>query len=1626
MSAPVPRPASRADRPAHLRLVEPGRAPSIEELIEAGQTAERQGHRDEARSHYEAALHRLPASESPRAAALLRWIARTHRDDGVLDAAVDCLEAARFLAEALGDEAGIGHAINAQAGVLSSQGDLVEAERLFLLARESALRSGEAQLAAMTAQNLGVIANIRGEFPKALRFYETSLADYRALGMASHVAIALSNIGLLQTDLQRWDEAQRAYEEASQIAVALGDVGTRLMIDANLAELWVAQGAFERARATGEAVLALAARVQDTRAAGEAHKALGIVARETEDFAGAETHFVEAERIAAERQDLLLSAETARERAELHRRQGRNRDTLQCLNRAHRLFSQLSARRDLADVDRRTSRLETEFLEVVRRWGESIESKDRHTQGHCQRVADLACALAVRAGLDARSLFWFRIAALLHDVGKLIIPPEVLNKPGPLSDEEWALVRRHPTAGVEMLQEIDFPWDVLPVVRSHHERWDGRGYPDGLAGEAIPFTARILCVADVYDALTSERSYKRAFPHDEAMEIMRASAGTQFDPSLFAHFELLMHGEGVALAARGGVPALVRGGTPTSVAAVAPAARPAGLDDLTGVLLRRPFLDAAAQALTAHDAAGEPTSLLVIDVDFFKRVNDTHGHLQGDDVLRAVAGVLQRVGGKSACIGRYAGDEFVVFLPGMSAGAAREVGERLRAAVEKTECRLRNGQPGALKVTLSIGIASSPEHGRTVEALFAAADRALYQVKRQGRNAVALVTGADVEHRRGRPNFERFVGREHELRRLAELLEESVRGAPAIVAVRGEAGVGKTTLVRRLVPEIRLRAGSLVVGRCFEADARPPYGPWAEVINAVRQLGIVPPRRWRELAQLVPALAASDSAGRGGAHGAHSAQGTHGGRGAASARGEHAGAAAGDKYVLLHEITEYLRIAAASRPLAVVLDDMQWADSASWDTLEYVLAQLESERLLVCMTMRAEEMPVEVRRRQARLALDRRFHDILLERLSRDELRRWTESVFDYQPLGRELHAFLYQQTEGNPLLGVQVLRTLLEEGALWHTGTRWEWRPVSEFRLPVGVTDLMARRLERLSPKARRVLATAAVIGRRFDLDIALAAGAASQEELLDAVDEGIEAAVLEAQGGGTGAQYAFTHALLADAVRRGVNPRRLRGIHERVAQALETLRPDDVAAIASHYDQAGRQEHAHQFALQAGGRAADVHAHDEATAFFAMAERNAPTPEALAHARLRLAQVAEAVGRYPDAEALCDLVLAWLDTTSEPARVLPVRRMRARLRALQGQPPQQTLAECEALLAEAKAAGLLAEQVALLAMISKEHTRLADWTGAETLARECLAIAETIGDPDLLGEAQLRLAITLIETHPAETLRYLARAMEAFRAARNRPGEARCHIDGGVLHLRLGNLSAAEDEFEIGLDLARAAHAPAFGVVASLNLGVLYMRSGRYAGARELLEEALRLSTSIRNELHRLAALYNLANLAREHGDAVGAFEMYQASLSLARSIGQRDVEAGAQAGVGLAALERGERYVAERSLREATAAIAARDGVWFQGRELIEALQVRVTLLFDVAEAERAFQTSLAVAERHDLYAAAWLVAECAGPLSSAGVAGVLEVVARYEARLEGKGFASLSTRYAAVRRTLEAMG
>ncbi len=176
------------------------------------------------------------------------------------------------------------------------------------------------------------------------------------------------------------------------------------------------------------------------------------------------------------------------------------------------------------------------FIGSIKALAQALEAKDRYTQGHSARVAEESVRIARYLSLSEDEIQNIWIAGFLHDIGKIGIQETVLNKPGRLDPEEWELVKQHPVFAARILEPIEELGDVIEMVRYHHEHFDGKGYPDGLSGADIPLGARILAVADCYDALTSERPYRGAVPEAEAYKVFEDCSGTQFDPVIASAF----------------------------------------------------------------------------------------------------------------------------------------------------------------------------------------------------------------------------------------------------------------------------------------------------------------------------------------------------------------------------------------------------------------------------------------------------------------------------------------------------------------------------------------------------------------------------------------------------------------------------------------------------------------------------------------------------------------------------------------------------------------------------------------------------------------------------------------------------------------------------------------------------------------------------------------------------------------------------------------------------------------------------------------------------------------------------------------------------------------------------------
>jgi putative nucleotidyltransferase with HDIG domain len=198
--------------------------------------------------------------------------------------------------------------------------------------------------------------------------------------------------------------------------------------------------------------------------------------------------------------------------------------------------------------------LENAYQKAMEGWVGALDLRDQETEGHSMRVAQAAGKLAEFMGMDEEGLDCLHIGALLHDIGKMSIPDSILFKPGPLTDTEWKIMQQHPENACAWLEALDYLRPALDIPYAHHERWDGSGYPQGLTGKAIPLAARIFAVVDAWDAMLSDRPYRKALPAEEVIAQIKSESGSHFDPQVVAAFLKLVNNDPKALALESIIP----------------------------------------------------------------------------------------------------------------------------------------------------------------------------------------------------------------------------------------------------------------------------------------------------------------------------------------------------------------------------------------------------------------------------------------------------------------------------------------------------------------------------------------------------------------------------------------------------------------------------------------------------------------------------------------------------------------------------------------------------------------------------------------------------------------------------------------------------------------------------------------------------------------------------------------------------------------------------------------------------------------------------------------------------------------------------------------------------------------
>jgi len=519
---------------AHLRL---------ELLREKGRILSHQGKVGDAVATYQLVLDICRASDRLAIKAdTLTQIGQLLGKHGDYDRALGFHQRAIGAFRRLNDTVGLCKALRNLGVIYVELGEFEEAQVTYDEAIMLASQANEETLYADLVNNLGTILNMKGDWEKALDLYRESLGIYRSGNEIRKAAYTMNNLAITYADRGMIEEALQYFVEAGDIAEEIKDGSLGLIVHINLADIYLKVRELELAKI--HCKLAEAYFRENGVTNGHLVETLttaGKIAFRELQFERALQYFNDAVHLAGDIGTRFQEAEVLFQRGTLFDSMGKHFEALADLEQAYKLFTQAQAEGKKSRTKEAIGSIEELYLKVFDSMAQKVDAKDEYTKGHSDRVASFALLLARELGMETASLKTIVAGALLHDIGKVEVDDAVLKKSGQLTELEYKEIQRHCEYGVQLLADKEFPWDVKPLIRHHHEKLDGSGYPQGLRGDEIPLGARIIGVADVFDALTSDRVYRQAFTPEKALSIMRDDVGRMFDPVLFERFEQIVH-----------------------------------------------------------------------------------------------------------------------------------------------------------------------------------------------------------------------------------------------------------------------------------------------------------------------------------------------------------------------------------------------------------------------------------------------------------------------------------------------------------------------------------------------------------------------------------------------------------------------------------------------------------------------------------------------------------------------------------------------------------------------------------------------------------------------------------------------------------------------------------------------------------------------------------------------------------------------------------------------------------------------------------------------------------------------------------------------------------------------------
>jgi len=607
-------------------------------------------------------------------------------------------------------------------------------------------------------------------------------------------------------------------------------------------------------------------------------------------------------------------------------------------------------------------------------------------------------------------------------------------------------------------------------------------------------------------------------------------------------------------------------------------------DDLTKVFNRRFLLAQVKKEKKEAEKTSSEFSVLLLDIDHFKIINDSFGHLAGDETLRHFAGFLKDSFRKSDIVCRYAGDEFVIIIPHSSAKKGIGCSERFIKRLAKKEFSIKS-VGSMVKLSVSIGVASFPDDGTEADELFDVADKGLYKAKAKGGNVVVRDRKLKEPEENIVLNFAKFIGRDDTLSLIKSRLETVLHGKEKVLFITGAIGIGKTRLVKEAMQYAELIGFRVFDEKAISQEITSPYFLFRSLIKNIIETSdpkIVKKVMdkiaiWRQgLVWFLPDLFKKKE-------------------------GEAAETKGIQKHYLFEAIAKFLIEISKYKPIFLFFDNLQWVDDDDIEVLGYVIRNFVEEKIFIVGAYRESEIDEEthpLKHLIYSLSRDGLIEKMELGPLSIDEVKELASTILGIFDFPLDIIEFINETTEGNCLFIEEVLKILVEKDYIYKTGQVWNFLKVKEMILPERISDILKGKIESLNAEARNLLMAASVVGEQFSLaDLKYITGN-NEGYLIDLLDSALKKSIIF-EGTNDVGEYRFTYRILQNVFYNLLTKGKKSIIHRKVGEMLESLpngKEENMEKLAYHFRNAGLNKKAFSYYLSYAEKTENIMAYQKA----------------------------------------------------------------------------------------------------------------------------------------------------------------------------------------------------------------------------------------------------------------------------------------------------------------------------------------------------------------------------------------------------------------------------------------------